>query len=123
MFTARTGAKTSGFGALFDRADNGAIVGKRNQSTVALQALFMMNDAFVAAQANALARRIHFELPSDSDEQRIHRLYEISLGRRATDSELKVSMRMLASNNEAADAAWDRLCLIVLCTNEFIYIE
>jgi len=125
LMTARTGAKTSGFGSLFDRADCGAIVGKRSQSTVAPQALFLMNDPFTAKQANELAKRIQIDKSLNSRKKQIHRLYEIALGRPATMAEITISARVLqqATESSGADIAWQRLCLILLCTNEFIYID
>ena len=47
LLSARTGASTSDFGRLFDRADPGSIVDRRGQSVVAPQALFFLNDPFV----------------------------------------------------------------------------
>ena len=125
LLTTRTGAKTSGFGALFDGADSSAIVGQRSESTVAPQALFMMNDPFVAAQANALAERIQTEVPRDVWNRKIQRLYEIALTRLPTEKEMEVSLRMLANavGPTGQQEAWQRLCLVVLCTNEMIYID
>ena len=53
--SARTGANTSDFGRLFDRADPGSIVAQRGQSTAAPQALFFLNDKFVSGIARDLA--------------------------------------------------------------------
>ena len=45
----------TGFGPLFDAADPTAPVDRRIDSTVAPQALFLMNHSFVAVQAKAAA--------------------------------------------------------------------
>src|SRR5262249_52449307 len=58
LMSVRTGAKAADFGPLFDAADCSAIVEQRNQSTVAPQALFFMNDPFVHDLASALGDRI-----------------------------------------------------------------
>ena len=58
LMSARTGANTSDFGRLFDRADPCAIVGQRGQTVVAPQALFFLNDPFVNDLARALAARV-----------------------------------------------------------------
>ncbi len=57
LFSARTGANTSDFGRLFDRADPGSIVAQRGQSVVAPQALFFLNDPLVSDLARSLAAR------------------------------------------------------------------
>src|SRR5262249_59320537 len=49
----------SSFGPLFDAADATAMVDQRTVSTVAPQALFLLNHQFVWQQSRALARRIH----------------------------------------------------------------
>ena len=48
----------SGFGPLFDAADSTALVDRRTVSTVAPQALFLMNNPFILAQTKALAKRV-----------------------------------------------------------------
>ena len=42
---------------VFDFADPSIVVGRRNVSTVAPQALFLMNNPFVLEQAQAAAKR------------------------------------------------------------------
>ena len=43
---------------VFDGADPSLIVGKRDVTTVATQALFLMNNPLIATQAERMARRI-----------------------------------------------------------------
>ena len=121
LMSVRTGAKATEFGSLFDGPDCGAIVEQRAQSTVAPQALFFMNDQFVLELADALAERIAHEAPSDNDAVRIKRLYEIALGRPPTPAEAEVGRLFL--NCEPNKEAWARFCHVLLCTNEFIYVE
>ncbi len=120
LLSARTGANTSDFGRLFDRADPGSIVDRRGQSIVAPQALFFMNDPFVGDMAQALAARVANEATS-SDEARIQRLYAIALGRPPTRDEIDVGLRLLTADGEVNP--WERYCQIVLCSNEFIYLD
>jgi Protein of unknown function (DUF1553)/Protein of unknown function (DUF1549)/Planctomycete cytochrome C/Concanavalin A-like lectin/glucanases superfamily len=120
LSSARTGASTSDFGRLFDRADPGSIVDRRGQSIVAPQALFFMNDPFVADQARALAARVMREEAGD-DRARIHRLYAIALSRPPTQAEIDLGLRMLAPDGEGDPL--ERYCLIVLGSNEFICLD
>src|SRR4029079_16076490 len=59
--------------SLFDAADSTAIVDKRNVSTVAPQALFMLNNPFVQQQAQQLAQRALNASPDEAP--RVESLY------------------------------------------------
>ena len=120
LMSARTGANTSDFGRLFDRADPSLIVGQRGQSVVAPQALFFLNDPFVSGIAKALAGRIIREASADT-EARIRFLYKLALGRPPTKDELDLGTQRLS--RPAVPDSLERYCLLVLCTNEFLYVE
>jgi hypothetical protein len=120
LLSARTGANTSDFGRLFDGADPGAIVGRRGQTVVAPQALFFLNDPLVDDLARALAVRVRREAPA-GDDARVRRLYLLALGRPPTPAESSVGEELLARGGDPDP--WERLCHLVLCTNEFIYLD
>ncbi|HEY1786182.1 MAG TPA: PSD1 and planctomycete cytochrome C domain-containing protein [Pirellulales bacterium] len=127
----------SGFGTLFDAADPLLSVEARITSTVAPQSLFLMNNDFVVAQAGALADRVLAESvaaaaadnpPADApslDRWCIERLYELVYGRPVTDREVGVARELLAGRRGVSDehAAWLAYCQVLLCANEFIYID
>jgi hypothetical protein len=121
LMSVRTGANTSGFAALFDRPDPGAIVEKRSVSTVAPQALFFLNDPFVMDQARALAERIAREVPANRGTDRIRRLYAIVFGRPPTRAEVEVGRQLLKAEKDIDP--WQRYCHLMLCTNEFLYVD
>ena len=121
----------SGFGPLFDVADSTASVDRRTESTVAPQALFIWNDPFVLRQAKLLAERLIHEAPSD-DRARITRAYELAYGRPPTPAETKLGLEFLAPPRaagalaevtQARVAAWEEYCVVLLCANEFIYVD
>jgi hypothetical protein len=120
LLSARTGANTSDFGRLFDRADPGSIVGRRGESVVAPQALFLLNDPLVSDLARSLAARVLREAPADAGA-RTRRLYAMVLGRQPTRAELNLGAGLLARPG-AADS-WERYCHLLLCTNEFFYLD
>ena len=120
LMATRTGAKTTGFGALFDGADCGAIVEARKASTVAPQALFLLNDPFMLDSADALAARIARESPEEDPGARLERLHELLFGRLPSDEERELSRRFLA---ESASDGWARLCHLLLCSNELIHVD
>jgi hypothetical protein len=119
LMSARTGANTSDFGRLFDRADPSLIVAQRGQSVVAPQALFFLNDPFVSGTAKALAARIVREAPLNT-VARIRHLYALALGRPPTNAEMELGTKLLGVSGPDA---LERYCLLVLCTNEFLYID
>jgi hypothetical protein len=121
LMSARTGAKTADFGPLFDAPNCSAVIERRNESTVAPQALFLMNDRLMIDLAGALAARIKGELRQGTQRERIGRLYEITLGRRPTPAEIEIGSQFFA-DRPAADA-WPRYCQLLMCTNEFIYVD
>lgn len=118
LLSARTGS-TSDFGLLFDRADPGSIVDRRGQSVVAPQALFFLNDRLVDDCARALAARVAREARVD-DESRVRRLYVVALGRPPTRKEIDLGSRLVGTD---ASDAWERYCHLILCTNEFVYVD
>ena len=120
LMATRTGAKTTGFGALFDGADCGAIVEVRKASTVAPQALFLLNDPFMLDSADALAARIALERPEGDLEPRLERLHGLLFGRLPTDEERELAGRFLA---ESGGDGWARLCHLLLCSNELIHVD
>jgi hypothetical protein len=117
--SARTGANTSDFGRLFDRADPGSIVAQRGESASAPQALFFQNDKFVTTIARKLAARVVREAPP-GDEARIRFLYTLVLGRPPTRVERDVGLEMLSAE---AGNSLERYCHLLLCTNEFLYLD
>src|SRR4029077_14096010 len=73
------------FLALFDGADTNASTATRVTSTTPLQALYLMNDPFVHAQARKLTERLMAECADDSG--RIERAYALLFGRPPTGKE------------------------------------
>jgi hypothetical protein len=115
---------------LFDAADPGAMVERRIDSTVAPQALFLLNHPFAMAQARALAVRAAKQ--GTSDEARIQWLYGQIFGRPATEREAMIGKAVLSRGREAAKMAgdgpkpeeiWEPYCQILLCSNEFMYVD
>jgi len=104
--------------------------GDRNTTTVAPQALFMMNSSLVDKSTSELASR----LTALGGSERIHRAYSITLGRQPNDFEManaqaytqQVSAAATAAGLATEDAelaAWQSFCRVLLSTNEFFYVE
>jgi hypothetical protein len=101
---------------LFDAANPDASTEKRTPSTVAPQALLFLNHPFVLAQARHLAERLSAEVPGD-EAARIDRAYRLLFGRPARPEEARVCRGFLAR------ADWPGLAHVLLCSNEFLYVD
>lgn len=114
----------SNYRALFDAADPTSIVEQRAVSTVAPQALFVLNHPFVFAQAQAVADNVN-KVPGDN-RQKILWLYQQLYGRAPQREELGVGLSMLAGSGDPgpdSKNSWLQYCQVLLCANEFVYVD
>ena len=114
----------------FDFPDPGVTVGKRASTTVPQQALFLLNNPFVKAQADALAGRV-LERPA---ADRPAWLYRTALLREPTKGEAERVTKFVtafAAGLEKAEpaagkrerAAWAAAAQAVLASAEFVTVE
>ena len=128
----------------FDFAEPSVINGQRSSTTIASQALFMMNSGLVSDSAQQWASDL---LAHDTwnDPQRIEALYKTALGRPPTEHEIEESVKYIQRFIDAASTleddsdgnpeksgktekqtrlrAWGSYCRAILASNEFVYIE
>jgi cytochrome c553/cell division septum initiation protein DivIVA len=83
-------------------------LGERPTTTVAPQALLLLNDAFMLEQADKFARRLASEAGSDSKNQ-IRRGYQVALAREPSDRELEVAAEFLQRQTDGFEARKNRL--------------
>lgn len=110
----------------FDFPDPATPNGDRKNSTVAPQALLMMNSPLVTAAARRIAARLLVEL--DSDEERIRELYRVSVSREPTSRELSAIRLHLGrdqadAGHDQLEQSWMGICRVVLSSNEFLFLE
>jgi hypothetical protein len=86
--------------AVFDPAEQGMVAGQRESTTVAPQALYLLNDPFVRRQSVALAERVQRDKESLAD--RVSLTYETVLGRPATAEEIARVENYIADYEQAA---------------------
>lgn len=110
---------------------------RRQSSTVAEQALMLLNSEFALEQAGYLARRAR-QLGGSEFRQQAAQAWKLALLRDATDEELNRADQFLAEQvayleahppaegEEAPDpqmTALTNLCQVLLSTNEFLYVD
>jgi hypothetical protein len=116
---------------VFDFAEQGMVTGSRDTTTVATQALYLLNDPFVKQQATALADRLLRDKLDDAG--RIRLAYRLTLGRTATAKEIERTTSYLAdyaatlaesgSGSATGERAWASFCQALLASAEFRYVR
>jgi len=116
---------------LLDFPDPGVTTGDRAQTTVATQALLVLNSDLVMQSAAGLSRQM---MTVSDDRQKLSRLFLTAYGRPATDAEQQSYLAFLrelepslvadhADTERPVVSAWDVLCHVILAANEFIYLR
>jgi hypothetical protein len=101
---------------VFDLPDLNVSYGARNVSTVPTQALTLMNNEFIARQAQLLADRVRSAAGGDSGKQ-IETAYRFTLTRPPTPKEMTVA-RELVEGRSLVD-----FTNVLLNLSEFLYTE
>ncbi|MGV3774985.1 MAG: DUF1549 and DUF1553 domain-containing protein [Verrucomicrobiales bacterium] len=104
----------------FDFPSPSASCPERNQTTVAPQALFLMNNSFVAECADALLQREDVKSQAAASDK-IKRIYQLAYGRDATDKDLEKAERFLGPSPTAKE--WTHFAHAVVMANEFTFVD
>jgi len=110
---------------LFDVGDPNSINSRRTNTTVAHQALFLLNNEFVQERARGLADRV---LADSGDEGRqIEQAWWLVLSRPPTSVERSRAAEFLAASRKTAGGnsrrAWTSLAGALFSLNEFLFID
>ncbi|MDA1229994.1 MAG: PSD1 and planctomycete cytochrome C domain-containing protein [Planctomycetota bacterium] len=117
---------------LLDFPDPAVPTGDRSTTTVAPQALMMMNSDFVMQSADDVAKQI-CEVTEDTTE-RLVKLYQLTVGRDPNKSEQIEDLAFLKQMDQALQGSelddqirslqsWGILCHVVIASSEFIYVQ
>jgi hypothetical protein len=123
----------------FDFADPSTQNGDRDTTTVAPQALFMMNSQLMLDESRVMAQGLLADAATD-DAGRIETAYSRCYARPPNDMERTRALAFVEHYQQAATSqplpgggtlevgelrlrAWQALCRVLLSANEFIYIE
>jgi hypothetical protein len=112
---------------LFDFGDATASNEARTETDTAPQALYMMNNKFVAEQSKSLASKL---LAEESDDvRRIERAWLLVVGQPATSEEVADARRYIAGfPGKPGDGgvrllAWSSFCRALVASNDFIFVH
>ncbi|MBI1916627.1 MAG: PSD1 domain-containing protein [Planctomycetes bacterium] len=116
---------------VFDAPESLVSLGERPATTIAPQALLLMNNAHVRSWARGFARRI---APAELTpiETAVASGYRIALTREPTRQELADSVAFIKSQlasstaegrKDAREHALADFCQVLMCLNEFVYVD
>ncbi len=110
----------------FDFCDTTRPIAQRDVTTVAPQALALMNNEFVHEQSTALAARVLSEAGEDRGRQ-VRLAWRFTLGREPRESEIRAALTHLEAQKKNLPGkpalALASLCHVLLNANEFMYVD
>ena len=116
---------------LFDAPDSLQDLALRSNTTIAPQALLMMNSPLVRGYAEGFAKRV-VAASGDKLNETVKRAYSVALCRQPTADELADAIGFVGGQIEAyqkigranpADVAMADFCQTLLSLNEFVYVD
>jgi hypothetical protein len=103
--------------AMFDGPDPKGIIPERADTTTAPQALFLLNNKLVLQAAERLAQWVKEQPSPKTDEARLDYVYRKLLGRPPSAQEEQLALKYIKR------ASWENFLQVLLCTNEFMYVD
>jgi hypothetical protein len=114
----------------FDFANPDLHIPQRSETTIPQQALFFMNHPLVLERARSLAK-IHET--TAAPEESIRGLFQQVYQRDPTDAELIDSLELVHAAEQTTEiptttdadplTGWEQLAQLLLCTNEFVFVD
>ncbi|HEU5115183.1 MAG TPA: DUF1553 domain-containing protein, partial [Isosphaeraceae bacterium] len=109
---------------VFDFANPSLVVGRRDASTVAPQALFLMNSPFAREQARAAARRLLEDLVISGDEARLDLAYRRALGRSPSEEERRIGLEFVREESSGSpEEVWGMVFQALFASMDFRYVD
>jgi hypothetical protein len=118
--------------SLFDVADPELVTGQRDVTTIAPQALYLMNNSLVLQQAEAMAGRLLNDSRLADDRMRVDYAFRLALSRPGDSQEqaevlafVKDYESTLPKNTKPDQRqleAWTSFCHALLASAEFRYV-
>jgi hypothetical protein len=106
----------------FDRPDTNASCAARGQTTIAPQALLLLNSEFSLASARSLAEFVRDRAGDNLDAQ-IDLVYRRTLGHEPTETQQARAQSFVQEQAGAVGDPLTLLCLAMFNSNEFVYVD
>ena len=118
---------------VFDFSDPSVLNGKRQSTTIAPQALFLMNSKIVVQECQAMAREL-LATTELTDGQRIQRAFRMVYARSPSQIEISEAIRYLdqyqktllesqVDQKMVEQRSWQSFCHALMVASEFIYVD
>jgi hypothetical protein len=107
---------------LFDFPDPGTVNGNRADTTIAPQALYLMNSPLVLRTTATMAKQLLTEKKLNS-AQRVEWLYAKVYNRKPTAKESQRAVTFVNEFCQERHSSWQALCQALLSSNEFLYLK
>ncbi len=108
----------------FDVANPDTSIARRSETTVPLQALYLMNSGFVRQQAEAVLKRAEM-VKAVNAEERIKTAFRLIYSRQPMKEELQLAQDYVgdAALDEKGSRQWANLVQGLLIANEFVFVD
>lgn len=108
----------------FDVANPDTSIARRSETTVPLQALYLMNSGFVRQQAEAVLKRAEM-IKAVTAEERIKTAFRLVYSRPPIKDELKLARDYVddAALDEKGSRQWANFVQGLLIANEFVFVD
>ena len=97
----------------FDLPDGLKVTGKRNETMLPTQGLFLLNSDFIKNQADHLAK---------ASNENVRAMWQSALNREPTETEIAGAL-YLVENTDPKEQGWSTLAQALLAANEFRYVD
>jgi hypothetical protein len=104
------------FMELFDLPANSSSCARRNESTVAPQALALLNSALAIESSRAFAKRVEREAGAEPIAQ-VRKAFLLAMQREPEPQEQRACLELLRTRS------LPELCRALFNTNEFVYVD
>ena len=106
----------------FDVANPNVVTGRRNETTLPTQALYLLNSPFVNEGARLAGARI--KRIGNTDVERLRLAYRLTLGREPSGAEVEVAMTFVSNSADRSEKKiWGALAHSLISSIQFRYLD
>ena len=107
---------------IFDVANPNVVTGRRSETTLPTQALYLLNSPFVNSESKLAGERI--KKMEESDVDRIRTAYFLTLGRMPSSSEFELALKFVSENtSNKQNNIWGSLIHSIISSVQFRYLD